>query len=168
MKKNSVNFRPASGGICWHRDCPSRYGRYAYPSVEQWAPYPKIEAGIKRQVIFLPEKPNEADYRVELLIGRTMEVNCNRHITGVNLETHVLEGWGYDYLVVGELSAPASTRMACPAPTLTQKFIVASLGDAVFRRYNSRLPLVVYTPEDVEVRYRIWKALDTVNLAEVQ
>jgi ecotin len=25
-------------------------------------------------------------------------------------------------------------------------------------RYNSRLPLVVYAPEGVEVRYRIWTA----------
>lgn len=89
------------------------------PSVEQWAPYPKIEPGMKRQVIFLPEKPNEADYRVELLIGKTMEVDCNRHITGVPLKTHALKGWGYDYLVVGELFAPASTRMTCPDRTLT-------------------------------------------------
>ncbi|MBW2490657.1 MAG: proteinase inhibitor I4 serpin, partial [Deltaproteobacteria bacterium] len=25
-------------------------------------------------------------------------------------------------------------------------------------RYNSRLPVVVYVPEGVEVRYRIWRA----------
>ena len=25
-------------------------------------------------------------------------------------------------------------------------------------RYNSRLPVVVYAPEGVELRYRIWKA----------
>jgi ecotin len=25
-------------------------------------------------------------------------------------------------------------------------------------RYNSRLPLVVYVPEGLEVRYRLWKA----------
>jgi ecotin len=25
-------------------------------------------------------------------------------------------------------------------------------------RYNSRLPLVIYVPEGVEVRYRVWRA----------
>jgi ecotin len=25
-------------------------------------------------------------------------------------------------------------------------------------RYNSRLPLVIFAPTDVEVRYRVWRA----------
>jgi len=25
-------------------------------------------------------------------------------------------------------------------------------------RYNSRLPVVIYSPEGVEIRYRIWEA----------
>jgi ecotin len=29
-------------------------------------------------------------------------------------------------------------------------------GEPYIIRYNSRLPIVVYVPEDVEVRYRIW------------
>jgi ecotin len=32
-------------------------------------------------------------------------------------------------------------------------------------RYNSKLPIVVYAPTDVEVRYRIWSASDKVNTA---
>jgi ecotin len=31
-------------------------------------------------------------------------------------------------------------------------------GKPYLIRYNSRLPLVVYAPEGVEVRYRIWSA----------
>ena len=31
-------------------------------------------------------------------------------------------------------------------------------GDPYIIRYNSRLPIVVYVPEGVEVRYRIWTA----------
>jgi ecotin len=31
-------------------------------------------------------------------------------------------------------------------------------GEPYFIRYNSRLPVVVYAAEDVEVRYRIWRA----------
>jgi len=31
-------------------------------------------------------------------------------------------------------------------------------GVVIPLRYNSRLPLAVFVPEGVEVRYRIWKA----------
>jgi ecotin len=31
-------------------------------------------------------------------------------------------------------------------------------GDPYLIRYNSRLPIVVYVPEGVEVHYRIWTA----------
>ena len=31
-------------------------------------------------------------------------------------------------------------------------------GDPYLIRYNSRMPIVVYVPEGVEVRYRIWTA----------
>jgi ecotin len=31
-------------------------------------------------------------------------------------------------------------------------------GDPYLLRYNSRLPIVVYVPEGVEVRYQIWSA----------
>ncbi|HFK7189105.1 TPA: ecotin family protein, partial [Serratia odorifera] len=33
------------------------------------------------------------------------------------------------------------------------------------QRYNSRLPIVVYVPQDVEVKYRVWQAAETVNSA---
>ena len=57
--------------------------------------------------------------------------------------------------------------MACPDNTKTKKFIAANLGDAAMQRlYNSRLPIVVYAPKDAEVKYRIWKAEDTVSQAE--
>jgi ecotin len=31
-------------------------------------------------------------------------------------------------------------------------------GEPYLIRYNSRLPIVVYVPAEVEVRYRIWSA----------
>lgn len=65
--------------------------------------------------------------------------------------------------VLEKLSEPASTMMACPDNTKTKQFIAANLGDAAMQRYNSRLPIVVYAPKDAEVKYRIWKAEDTVS-----
>jgi ecotin len=39
-------------------------------------------------------------------------------------------------------------------------------GDPYIIRYNSRLPIVVYVPEGVEVRYRIWTAGTEVKAIE--
>jgi ecotin len=134
--------------------------------LEKVAPYPKAEKGMNRQVIYLPKQEHEENFKVELLIGKTLEVDCNRHMIGGTLETKTLSGWGYNYLVLEKLSEPASTMMACPDNTKQQKFIAANLGDAAMQRYNSRLPIVVYAPKDVEVKYRVWKAEDTVSKAE--
>jgi len=133
--------------------------------LEKIAPYPQAKAGTTRQVITLPPKDNEQDLKVELLIGKTLEVDCNRHMIGGMLKRETLSGWGYDYLVVEKLSEPASTMMACPDGTKQQKFIAANLGENAFQRYNSRLPIVVYVPKGVDVKYRIWQASETVNQA---
>jgi ecotin len=46
------------------------------------------------------------------------------------------------------------------------KFCVITLGgEPELLRYNSRLPLVVYLPDGVEVRYRIWRGDGTVCTA---
>ena len=36
-------------------------------------------------------------------------------------------------------------------------------GTPLLIRYNSRLPIVVYAPEDYEIKYRIWTAGDAGN-----
>ena len=35
---------------------------------------------------------------------------------------------------------------------------VALGGESFLIRYNSKLPVVVYAPDDAEVRYRLWRA----------
>lgn len=46
--------------------------------LEKIAPYPKAEAGMTRHVIELQPKSNENDYMVELVIGKTLKVDCNK------------------------------------------------------------------------------------------
>jgi len=129
------------------------------------APYPEAQKGMSRQVIYLPKREHEDDYQVELLIGKKLKVDCNHIMFGGTLETKTLEGRGYSYLVMDKLSAPASTLMGCPPGSETTKFIPANLGADAMQRYNSRLPMVVYVPTGVEVRYRVWEANSTVGHA---
>lgn len=145
--------------------CVSTGALAAEQPLEKVAPYPKAEQGMKRQVIQLPQQPDESAYKVELMIGQTLEVDCNRHRLGGQLESKTLEGWGYDYYVFDKVTSPISTMMACPNGKKEKKFITAGLGDAAMLRYNSKLPIVVYTPANVEVKYRIWKAEETTGNA---
>lgn len=136
--------------------------------LDKIAPYPQPEKGMSRQVIFLEPQQDETRFKVELLIGKTLEVDCNRHMLSGTLETRTLSGWGFDYLVMDKMSPPASTMMACPDNRRHPQFVAANLGDAAMQRYNSRLPIVVYVPKGVDVKYRIWEAGKDVRNAQVK
>ncbi|WEJ71053.1 serine protease inhibitor ecotin [Pseudomonas sp. PSE14] len=131
------------------------------------APYPKAEDGFVRQVIHLPKQTHEEDFKVEILAGKTLTVDCNRQRLGGTLEEKTLEGWGYSYYRLDKVSGPASTMMACPDGK-TRKDFVPVVGDGFVLRYNSKLPIVVYAPKDVEVRYRIWSASEKVQHARAE
>lgn len=148
--------------------CVSTSALAAEQPLEKVAPYPKAEKGMKRQVIQLPQQQVESAFKVELMIGQTLEVDCNRHRLGGQLESKTLEGWGYDYYVFDKVTGPVSTMMACPDGKKERKFVLAGLGDDAMLRYNSKLPIVVYTPDNVEVKYRIWKADETIGNAVVR
>lgn len=135
---------------------------------EKTAPWPQAEKGMKRQMIQLPPQDDESGYKVELLIGQKMKVDCNTHRLGGKLESKTLEGWGYDYYRFDEVSSPVSTMMACPDGKKEEKFVTAWLGENSLLRYNSKLPIVVYTPENIEVKYRIWKADNKIENALVR
>ena len=126
--------------------------------LEKIAPYPAADAGMVRQVITLPAQENEDLLRVEIVAGKVLEVDCNRVMISAQLNTKTLEGWGYEYQVLDAVSQPATTMMACPDNKKEERFVPLNLGAEATQRYNSKLPIVVYAPEDVAVKYRIWRA----------
>ncbi|VVP69142.1 Ecotin [Pseudomonas fluorescens] len=133
-------------------------------TLEDVAPFPKADSGFTRQVIHLAPQTREDDFQVEILAGKTLSVDCNRQRLGGILEEKNLEGWGYPFYRLEKVIGPMSTQMACPDGKRRQDFVPV-VGDGFMLRYNSKLPIVLYAPEDVEVRYRIWSASSKVDKA---
>jgi len=125
--------------------------------------FPPAEEGMTRYVIRLLKQKNEASFKVELIIGKTVQTDAiNRHFFGGVLETENIPGWGFDRYILHKLGPMAGTLMAVdPNAPQFERFI--SLGAETILRYNSRLPLVVYVPDEVKVRYRIWHAGTTLS-----
>ena len=133
------------------------------PDLEPW---PSADAGETRYVIRLPELEDESGRRVELRIGKDLEIDCNRHWFGGKLERDVVAGWGYPMYRLVDVAGPASSMMACPEQEKRVAFVAVNLDDA-FVRYNSKLPIVVYVPKGFVVRYRIWSADNIMQDAPV-
>ena len=129
----------------------------AIATVEDMKPYPSPEAGYSRYVFRVPATSNDDDHKIEILVGRTMLVDCNITRFAGRLETHSVEGWGYSYFKVPDVSGPLTTLMACPEGEKEMRFVPVH-GEGFLQRYNHKLPVVVYVPDGFEVRYRIWSA----------
>lgn len=127
--------------------------------------FPPASAGSTRFVIHLPSLEREEEAKVEIIAGRTTAVDCNTHWFGGGIAQNVVEGWGFDYFKVTVSDQMASTRMACPDASKRTAFVPVR-GENFFVRYNSRVPLVIYAAEGVEIRYRIWKPSPETHSAE--
>ena len=126
-------------------------------------PFPEPENGYRRVVIRLPAVATPDDRRVELIFGKTLVVDCNRHILSAQLTRKVVQGWGYEYFVLGNVRGSASTLMACP-PDEPRRTAFVRIGfgrddtQHGWQRYNPKQPIVVYLPDGIELHYRIWSA----------
>lgn len=128
-------------------------------AVDNMKAFPPADDGMTRFVINLQKQADEDAFKVELVVGKTVRTDAaNRYFFGGTLETETIAGWGFDRHILRKLGPMAGTLMAVdPKAPQVNRFITLS-GEPRLLRYNSRLPLVVYVPNDVEVRYRIWRA----------
>ncbi|QDT68688.1 Ecotin precursor [Planctomycetes bacterium MalM25] len=138
-----------------------------HPAAKNLKAFSAAADGRVRYVVLLSEKTRdeEADLRVELLIGKTMMSDgVNTLRMGGEIVEQNVEGWGFTRYEVPKFGPAASTLMAVPPGTPQVEKFVAIPSKLV--RYNSRIPLVVYVPEGGEVRYRVWTASETTAVAE--
>jgi len=121
--------------------------------------FPPADHGQVRYVLQLPIQDDESAFKVELIVGKTVQVDDkNKYFFGGTIEVETIKGWGFPRYIVSKLGPMAGTLMAIdPNAPKVARFITLG-GDPYLIRYNSRLPIVVYVPEGVEVRYRIWTA----------
>ncbi|MCW8962205.1 MAG: ecotin family protein [Gammaproteobacteria bacterium] len=126
--------------------------------------FPPAEKGMVRHVLQLPQQNDESAYKVELIVGKTVQVDGhNKYFFSGRIERSTVKGWGFSMYMVSKLGPLAGTLMAVdPNTPKVDRFITLG-GEPYLIRYNSRLPLVVYAPEGVQVRYRLWSAGNEVR-----
>ncbi|CAM42072.1 putative ecotin [Leishmania braziliensis MHOM/BR/75/M2904] len=139
------------------------------PSLEDYRiPYPAAGPCQKRTVIYLPQQDSAVEQhhlRVQLIPGRHVrcEDGCFYQLTGTVSE-ETLQSWGYPYYVVTlDDIYPAQCSPSDPANPRT----FVPLRESPMIPYNSKRPIVVYVPEDAEVRYRVWCS-DVLQVQESQ
>jgi ecotin len=121
--------------------------------------FPPAEPGVVRYVLQLPMQGDESAFKVEIIVGKTVLLDAsNRYFFGGRLEQEIIQGWGFPRYRLARLGPLAGTLMAIDPNTPKVARFITLGGEPFLIRYNSRLPIVVYVPEGVEVRYRIWSA----------
>lgn len=129
--------------------------------------FPPPAEGQIRYVLQLPVQEDETNFKVELIVGKTVEIDeVNQYFFGGEITRETIAGWGFPRFLVSELGPMAGTLMAVdPDAPKTNRFIRIG-GEPYLIRYNSRLPIVVYVPTGVDVRYRIWRADAEARIVE--
>ena len=121
--------------------------------------FPTAGEGMVRYVLHLPELADETDFKVELIVGKTVEIDAqNQYFLVGDIEAETIPGWGFTRYLVRKVGPLAGTLMAVDPDAPSVARFVTLGGEPYLVRYNSRVPVVIYVPERVEVRYRVWSA----------
>jgi len=120
--------------------------------------YPEAEEGMIRHVLQLEPKEDESILKIQLILGKHVKIDAsNRYFFSGTIETKAVEGWGYSYHILPKIGPMAGTLMAVAPDAPKKKRFITLGGEPNLLRYNSKLPVVVYAPKGVVVRYRFWK-----------
>jgi ecotin len=87
--------------------------------------FPQAEKGMVRRVLQLAKQDDESAFEVELIVGKTVEVDeANRYFFGGKIKAGAITGWGFQRYTVSKLGPMAGTRMAInPDAPKVKRFI---------------------------------------------
>lgn len=102
----------------------------------------------------LKQSSAEHPIKIEIIPGKSMEVDCNHHSLVGEFSEKVLSDGNSYYLFESDGEA-ISTLMACPDNTKRKEFV---RGQSIFVDLNEALPSVVLTSDGIEIKHRIWNA----------
>ena len=101
--------------------------------------FPPAGEGMVRYVLQLQEQKDESDYRVELIVGKTVRIDAqNRYFFTGQIEAETIKGWGFTRYVVRNLGPMAGTLMAIDTEAPKVERFITLGGDPCLVRYNSR------------------------------
>lgn len=128
--------------------------------------FPAPEKGYKQVVIEVPHSDQDDNKKIEFFIGKMMEVDgCNSYNLMGKLEKKDLQGWGYDYYVFESKGDAFSTRKGCGDMPKRNMFVSSQPELA---RYNGKMPIVIYVPEDMQVKFKIFTSgKETFTASEI-
>lgn len=124
---------------------------------------PIPSAGMSRWVINVPKRASESLLGIEVIPGKLAEIDCNQHFLIGQMQPMEQPGLGYTYYQLRTDGVMGGTKMACPDASKHKAFVPAPSG---FVAYNSKLPLVVLTPQGYSVQYRVWQGALQTQAAE--
>lgn len=124
---------------------------------------PAPRAGLNRHVLNLPPRTDVGGRQIELVAGRTITVDCNRHGMQGRFEAQPWPERGADanFWVLQGSGQIISTRMGCPPGTERSAFVGTQ---PLFVPYRSEPPLVLFVPQGQQVRYRLDPASPWVDV----
>lgn len=116
--------------------------------------YPEAKNGFSMFTIQLEPKENESNFQIEMYVGKIAEVDCNKYRLLGEFSKQNLQGWGYSYYEFNSNGDIMGTRMACKDSSKHKELVKSSV---ILVRYNSKLPIVVYLPNKMSLKYKIWE-----------
>lgn len=132
------------------------------------AGYPAPAAGERRWVIQLPGllpptrdpslSPDPRDWRVQLIVGQTLAVDCNLHSFSARLRPWRIAADRPLVFRIDSVGPLVSTRKACPPDQPRRTAFVTMAGKPFVVPYVVSDPIVVYAPATLQLRWRLWKA----------
>ncbi len=119
--------------------------------------FPATMEGYERYVLQVPTKTgySESNIKLELIPGKTKQVDCNKQNLNGDFEEKTVDGWGVNYYVFKSDGTGTSTMMGCPENSTKTAFVT---GQSKTINYNSKVPVVVFVPKGFGLHYRYWTA----------